>query len=62
MTQNKQIAMALENGDIITPLAALHRFGCLRLGSRIFDLRQQGMNIESVRDPIGKFCRYHLIK
>ena len=62
MTQNQQIENALRNGDVVTPLAALHRFGCLRLAGRIFDLRKKGLNIESVRDPIGKFCRYRLIK
>jgi hypothetical protein len=42
MTQNEQILAALEQGDQITPIDALERFGCLRLGARIHDLRQKG--------------------
>lgn len=32
-------------GETITPLDALNRFGCFRLGARIWDLRNAGMNI-----------------
>lgn len=44
-TQKEKILTALQNGDKISPLDALHRFGCLRLGARIFELRQSGHNI-----------------
>jgi hypothetical protein len=46
MTQNDQIEMALRNGEAITPLDALRRFGSLRLGARIYDLRAKGVPIE----------------
>jgi hypothetical protein len=47
MTQNEQILTALEQGDQITPIDALERFGCLRLGARIHDLRQKGHAIHT---------------
>lgn len=46
MTQNDRIEMALRNGEALTPLDALRRFGCLRLGARIFELRANGVPIE----------------
>ena len=44
-SQNKLILEYLEIGNKITPLEALNNFGCFRLSSRIFDLRQKGHNI-----------------
>ncbi len=46
-TQNKLIAQHLESGHTITALEALHRFGCFRLSARIWDLKKQGLDIES---------------
>ena len=46
MSQNETIRAALLAGRAITPLEALHEFGCLRLAARIRDLRQTGMDIE----------------
>ena len=37
--QNKQIREYLELGFKLTPLEALNKFGCLRLGARIYDLK-----------------------
>jgi hypothetical protein len=34
-------------GQKVTPLIALRRFGCFRLGARIYDLKQKGYAIES---------------
>lgn len=45
-TQTAQIRAALENGERLTPLDALNRFGCFRLGARIYDLKQDGLPIE----------------
>jgi hypothetical protein len=36
----------LQKGYSITPMEALNRFGCFRLGARIYDLRRQGYLIE----------------
>lgn len=45
-SQNAMIREWLENGNTITSLEALEKFGCMRLASRIFDLRECGMNIQ----------------
>lgn len=47
MSQNKRILESLQNGDKLTPLDALERFGCFRLGARVYDLRKQGHDIKS---------------
>ena len=44
-SQCKQIAEWLNAGKSITQLDALYHFGCMRLASRICDLRERGMNI-----------------
>lgn len=46
-TQANQILAALKAGDKITPIDALRRFHCFRLGARVFDLREQGHKIQS---------------
>ena len=55
-SQNKMIKKFLENGNSITGLDALNRFQCSRLASRICDLKDSGMNIESqfIKTPSGK--------
>ncbi len=40
-SQNKAIAAWLQKGYALTSLEALRRFGCMRLASRICDLRQK---------------------
>jgi len=52
----------MESGKSITPLDALRDFGCMRLGARIFQLKQQGYNIKSemVRNNGKHFCKYLL--
>lgn len=64
ITQKKAILKALEAGEAVTPLDALRRWGCFRLGARIFDLRQQGYEIETEMDRgIGqKYATYRLKK
>lgn len=49
MTQEKAILRWLRSGNRITPLEALKRFGTLRLGARIYDLRRNGYNIKTDR-------------
>jgi hypothetical protein len=44
-TQNQMIAQHLRSGKSITGLEALNKFGCMRLASRIHDLKEMGMNI-----------------
>jgi hypothetical protein len=46
-SQNKKIRKHLESGHKLTPLDALYQFGCFRLGARIYDLKREGMLIET---------------
>lgn len=55
-TQNEMILVALKNGERITPLTALEKFGCFRLSARIWDLRNEGHPIKTkhIATPQGK--------
>lgn len=46
-SQRAAIRAFLERGGTLTALQALNHFGCARLASRIDELRQAGMNIET---------------
>lgn len=56
MTQNEQITRDLLKGKVITPLAALDKYGCFRLASRISELRERGLDIavKQVKTATGK--------
>ena len=41
-SQIDEILNYLQAGNVLTPLEAMHKFNCLRLGARIYDLRQHG--------------------
>ena len=63
MSQNNQILNHLQNAPI-TSLEALKLYGCLRLAGRIYDLKQKGHDIFTVRKelPNGKkIGEYYLI-
>ena len=67
MTYKAQSQMILEymaQGHRNSPLEALNKFGCLRLGARIYDLKNEGHNIitEMVSENGKRFARYSLIK
>jgi hypothetical protein len=47
MTQAEKILEHLRRGETITPLEALRKYGCLRLGARVWDLKQKGVNIDT---------------
>ena len=56
-SQTARIKAALLRGETLTPMDALRRFGCFRLGARIWDLRNgHGMDIrtEQFRTESGK--------
>lgn len=56
-SQTARIKAALLAGETLTPMDALRRFGCFRLGARIWELRnEQGMDIrtEQHRTESGK--------
>ena len=64
-SQCDMIAAWLEQGRTITTLEAINRFGCIRLASRINDLRNRGMNIQTnkVKTNTGKIvAEYTLAK
>lgn len=61
-TQNEQIKSHLELGHELTPMSALKLFKCMRLASRINDLKKQGLPIHSEMVKSGKkrFAKYFL--
>lgn len=68
-TQNEMILKYIHDYGSITPLEALREFGCMRLASRINDLKNKGYNITSekvsTKNRYGKkvnFSRYKLLE
>jgi hypothetical protein len=61
-SQTKRIADYLLQGNSITPLEALDKFDCFRLGARVKDLREQGFDIETetARRGSKRFANYRL--
>jgi len=47
MSQKQAILTYLKKGNSISPLEALNKFGCFRLGARMHELKKQGYNILS---------------
>lgn len=47
MNQRLEILYALKRGDSLTPLAALKRYGCMRLGARIHEIRELGFAVKT---------------
>ena len=48
-TQTQQVLAWLKRKGDIDPLTAWRRLGIYRLGARIYDLRESGVNIRTVR-------------
>ena len=63
-SQNAKIRMWLMDGRTITSWDAIMMFGCTRLSARIFDLREQGMNIakRTKITPSGKYVAEYYLK
>ena len=61
-SQNAMILAELKRGRSLTPIDALKRFGCFRLGARIFDLKQDGHPITTtmVEERGKRFARYSM--
>jgi len=53
MSQQNKILSHLRAGRVLTPLDALHRFGCLRLSARAFDLRGAGHDVRCRLVTVG---------
>lgn len=62
-TQTQLIQKHLEDGKSISALEALNLFGCLRLASRIYDIKQLGLNIqkEMITKNGASFSSYSLV-
>ena len=64
-SQNRMVAEHLMSVKSITPIEALNKYGCFRLGARIHDLKnKQGFNIETktVESNGKRFAEYSLAK
>lgn len=67
-SQNEMILAHLKKGGALTPLQALSKFGSMRLGARILDLRLAGHNITSKlirvsgRDGFKRVAQYRLVR
>lgn len=61
-TQCALIEQHLKSGKEITPIDALNLYGCFRLGARIWDLKEKGLNIvtEMVRNGRKSYAKYRL--
>jgi hypothetical protein len=62
MNATQKLRKHLEAGRSITPLQALDKWGCMRLGARILELRQEGWNIitETVKKNGKRYAKYSL--
>ena len=67
-SQNTRIKAHLMKGKSLTALEGLYQFGTFRLGARIFDLKEQGLNIKSEMIEITserktkRIAKYSLVK
>jgi hypothetical protein len=66
LSQNAAIAKHLKSGKSLSPLRALDLFGCFRLASRIYNLKNPPYNLniqsELVSEYPVKFARYYIPK
>ena len=53
-TQREAIATYLKSGKSLTALEALSKFGCMRLGARIWELKKEGKNIHKYTTQVGR--------
>ena len=63
-SQRLAILNHLLDGNTLTSVQALEKFGCFRLAARIDEFRKAGHNIitETINRNGKEFARYHLIK
>ena len=64
LSQCDMILDYMKRGFSITPIEALNKFNCFRLGARISDLKHEGHRIhtELVSNGKKKFASYRLLK
>ena len=63
MNQETQILNYMKKGNSITPLEALKKFNCFRLGARIYDLKSKGYGIRSktIKRNGKRFSSYSMV-
>jgi hypothetical protein len=63
MTQNAQILAHLKRA-CLDPLTALRKYGCFRLGARIYELKCEGHQIASTLVERGgkRIAQYRLVR
>ena len=59
LTQNQLILEHLKEHKTINPIQALELFSCFRLGARIYNLKQDGYQIETKRKKNNKYGNYY---
>ncbi len=61
-TQKQKILAYIDSHGSITPMDALNKFGCMRLGARIYELKQEGYpiqtEIEVHKNLNGEYVQY----
>lgn len=64
MSQETAILEYLKKGNALTPMDALERFNCFRLGARIWDLKREGYDIrtETVKNGRKQYARYFMVR
>jgi len=63
LSQKQRILQWMLEGNTITPLEALNKFGCLRLGARIADIKEMGYLVQSrfVSTPTQKKVKQYYL-
>ena len=63
MSQYNQILQHLKSGKTLTQMGALNKFGCMRLGARIHEIKSKGhvINSEMITVDDKTFARYKLV-
>lgn len=55
LSQKIRILAYLKGGGVLTPILALEEFGCMRPAARIFELREEGHDIEDIGKGFAKY-------
>ena len=58
ISKQEKVLMHLQTFGSITPLEALNKYGSLRLGALIFNLRKEGHDIETNIVPKKGYAKY----
>ena len=61
MSQTSEILSALKQGEVLTPLDILQRFGSFRASARIMEIRQMGYDVQNL-EKSGTHAKYKLIQ